>query len=272
MITEPLEIRRIKIDELKLLRDFLPIDWFIDIEKAYKQHYGHDYFYPVIAVFNHEIVGTGLAIINENAVWIGSIFVRDEHRKKGIGNRITNHLIDYSKAKGVDSIILTASSFGLSIYKKIGFEFDLNYLFFKTDNTIKPGTENMHISEINNADYDKIFKLDYAATGEKRIKLLTSCLQTGFKYTDNIIKGYYLPDFGSGLIIADSEEAGLALMQFRLSRDTSSICVPEPNLTAIDYLNSLGYYQFFKAPRLFLNNNVNWNSKCIYSRGSGYLG
>jgi len=81
-----------------------------------------------------------------------------------------------------------------------------------------------------------------------------------------------LPDFGKGLIIAESEEAGLELIKFRLSGDTSPICVPETNQIAIDYLNSIGYYQYSSTPRMFLNGNVIWNSKQLFSRGCGYLG
>jgi hypothetical protein len=44
---------------------------------------------------------------------------------------------------------------------------------------------------------------------------LTSALNTGFKYKDGIIKGFYLPDFGKGLIIASSENAGLELLKFK---------------------------------------------------------
>ena len=63
------------------------------------------------------------------------------------------------------------------------------------------------------------------------------------------------------MIISDSEISGLALLKFRLSRDTSPICVPETNEAAIDYLGSRSYYQYFKTPRMFLNKNVKWDSK-----------
>jgi GNAT superfamily N-acetyltransferase len=272
MQAENLEIRKIKKEELSVIRNLPPADWNIDLEKVYVQHYGQDYFYPVVALIDSEIVGTGIAVVNDKASWLGIIVVRESYRNKGIGKAITDHLINYSKSKGIDTIILAASDLGLPVYKKIGFEHDLNYLFFKTDTPVKIDSISRNISVITKDDHAGIFRLDFAVTGEKREKLLTRLLKAGFKYEDKIVKGYYLPDFGSGLIIADSEVSGIELLKFRLLRDPSPICVPETNIAAIEYLKSINYYQYFKTPRMFLNKNVKWDSKNVYSRGCGYMG
>jgi GNAT superfamily N-acetyltransferase len=272
MQEETLEIRKIRKNELSLIRDFPPPGWNSDLEKVYNQHYNQDYFYPVVATINKEIVGTGMAVLNDNATWLGNIIVRESHRNKGIGNTITKHLVDFSRSKGIEMIILTASELGLPIYLKIGFKNDISYLFFKSDNDIKIDHVSKYISPVVKSDYEEIIELDYSISGERREKLLASTLVTGFKYKDNKIEGYYLPDFGKGLILAYSEIAGIELLKFRFSRDTSSICVPETNIAAIDFIASLGYYQYFKSPRMFLNQNVSWNPQKVYSRGCGYLG
>jgi hypothetical protein len=181
-------------------------------------------------------------------------------------------LINFSKSKGIDTIILAASESGLPAYTKIGFKPDVNYLFFKTDTLTKINSVSNNISEINSKDHPGIFELDFALSGVRREKLLTHSLKTGFKYKDKILKGYYLPDFGTGLIIADSEIPGLELLKFKLSGNTSPICVPETNVTAIGYVRSIGFYQYFKTPRMFLNKNVKWHPENLYSRGCGYLG
>ena len=121
-------------------------------------------------------------------------------------------------------------------------------------------------------DYDNIFQLDYNISGEKREKLLATALSTGFKYKDMEIEGFYLPDFGKGLIIADSEIAGTELLKFRFSLDQSAICIPESNQTAIKLVNSLGFFEYSKIPRMFLNRNVQWHPEKVYSRGCGYMG
>lgn len=272
MQTEIFEIRKISKDEISLLYEIQPPGWNNDLEKVYNLHYERDYFYPVVALINTEIVGTGVASVNETATWLGNIIVRENYRNKGIGSAITEHLINYSKTKGNSTIILTASELGLPVYKKIGFEHDTNYLFFKSDNEIKIDSVSQSISPIVKSDYDKILELDYSVSGERRVQLLTSTLETGFKYKEERIEGFYLPGFGNGLILANKEIAGLELLKYRFSRDPSSICVPEANKATIDLFLSLGLYQYFKAPRLFLNKNVNWDPQKVYSRGCGYLG
>lgn len=272
MKKEICKIRKIRKVEIPTVQDFIPANWNMDLEKFCNQHYRQDYFYPVVATINSEIVGTGLAVINDNATWIGNIIVKESHRNKGIGKMITNQLINYSKTKGVNNIILIASDLGLKIYEKIGFEHDLYYLYFKSDNPLKIAYISKNISEIEKNDYTEILNLDHAVSGEKREKLLVHFLKSGFKYKDSKIEGYYLPDFGSGLIIADSEKAGLDLLKFKLSRDMSPLCIPETNKAAITFLGSLGFYQFLKVPRMFLNKNVIWDSKNVYSRGCGHLG
>lgn len=267
-----IQIRKIRKDEISILHELQPPGWNSDLCEVYGQHYDHDYFHPIVALINTEIVGTGVASVNDTATWLGNIIVREGHRNNGIGSAITNHLINYSNTKGDSTIILTASELGLPVYKKIGFQHDINYLFFKSDDHIKIDSLNKHISIITESEYNKIFELDYSITGERRVKLLASTLETGFKYKEDKIEGYYLPDFGKGLILANSEIAGIELLKFRFSLETSSICVPETNKAAIDLFNSLGLYQYLKAPRLFLNKNVIWDPQKVYSRGCGYLG
>lgn len=266
------KIRKIEKDELSLIRDLPPSDWKIDLEKVYDQHYNQDYFYPVVTIMDSEIVGTGIAVINDNATWLGTIIVKENYRNNGLGTAITNHLINYSKSKGIDTMLLAASELGLPVYRKLGFVLDINYLFYKTDTPIKINYDRKHLSEITKNDYPEIFKLDFDISGEGREKLLTHSLKTGLKYKNRFLRGYYLPDFGTGLIIADSEISGLELLKFRLSQNPSPICVPETNEAAIGYLKSIGYYQYFKTPRMFLNKNVKWHSNNVYSRGCGYLG
>jgi GNAT superfamily N-acetyltransferase len=272
MNTNNFIIRKIKKDELSLIRDLPPPDWRIDPEKVFGQHYDQDYFHPVIAIIGSEIAGTGIAVVNDNAAWLGIIIVKENYRNKGLGTAITNHLIGYAKSRGIDSIILVASESGFPVYRKIGFEPDLNYLYFRRDTHTRIESVIENIAEISRKDHNWIFELDYNISGEKRENLLTNSLQGGFQYFHGIHKGYYLPDFGTGLIIADSEISGLELLKFRLSRDPSPICVPETNEAAISYLQSIGYYQFLKTPRMFLNKNIKWLSENVYSRGCGYLG
>ena len=267
-----IQLRRIKRDEISLLREFPPSDWQLDIEKVYIEHNEQDYFYPVVAAIDSEIAGTGIAIINGNVSWLGTILVPEKHRNKGIGSSITNHLVEYSKSRGVSSILLIATELGLPVYKKLGFKHDLHYLVFKTGQPVTIKCECQYISQICKADYDEIIELDFRISAENRTKLLLNAMNNGVKFKDDTIKGYYLPEFGRGLIIADSESAGIELLKYKISKDNPVIHIPETNITGQEFLESIGYKQVSKVPRMFLNQNIDWDSSKVYSRGCGYMG
>jgi ribosomal protein S18 acetylase RimI-like enzyme len=268
-----LEIRQIKEDELALIHDFAPPDWNTNLEKVYRQHYGQSYFQPLVAVEDTAIIATGMAVVHRNAAWLGTIIVKDGYRNRGIGGLITNELIESAKRKGVDTILLAATKLGLPVYTKAGFVHDLNYLFFKRDGPIAPDFKKENISRISPEDRDTIFALDLAVSGEDRRELLIHTMGTGYKYTrQGSIDGYFLPDFGKGLIIAGSDEAGLELLKFKISGDQTSVVVPETNRVAIEFLEANGYVHFQTSPRLYLNRNVIWDARRVYLRGSGYLG
>jgi len=265
-------LRKIKREELHLVRDFAPLRWNLNVEKVYSQHFDEDYFYSVVAGEDKAIIGTGMAIVNDKVSWLGTIIVPQAHQKKGIGTAITKHLVQHSKTKGAISIILTASDEGYPIYKKMGFEHDLYYLVLKIEQLPEIKIDDKFISQITEADYDEIAQLDATLTGEKRRTLLNMMFTTGYKYKEKSIEGYYLPHCGKGLIAATTVRAGIELLKLRLSMDPSSVCLPERNKAGIDFLKSLGFEEVQKIPRMFLGSNVAWKPDCIYIRGSGYLG
>ncbi len=267
-----LTIRRIKHEELSLIRDFAPTEWNINLEKLYNHYYPQTGFYPIIATIDNLIVGTAIAIIHKEVSWLGTIIVKEEYRNKGFGHFLTSHLIEHSQKLGAKSILLVASDMGLPVYKKLGFQHDLNYLFFKSEETPSFSCIDSPILPIEEKDYDEIMDLDSRITSENRKEILLISMQNGFKFFIKKVTGYYLPDFGNGLIIAEDNHSGLELMKFKLLKEKSTVCIPETNSVAIDFLQSIGYSQYLKSPRMFLGKNIEWKSECVFARGCGYLG
>ncbi len=103
----------------------VPVDWKLDEKKLCSEHSGHDYYYPIVAEYDHAIVGTGTAFVNDNATWLGIIVMYENFRKRGIGALITKHLVNYSKSKGNETVLLSATDLGFPVYKKIGFKNDV---------------------------------------------------------------------------------------------------------------------------------------------------
>jgi hypothetical protein len=89
---------------------------------------------------------------------------------------------------------------------------------------------------------------------------------------DGRIRGYYLPDLGKGMIIADMEVAGIELLKFKITRERSIVCIPEANAVAMAFLVSIGYQPYLRATRMYLGKNIVWQPGKVYARGSGALG
>jgi hypothetical protein len=131
------------------------------------------------------------------------------------------------------------------------------------------------VREVRQEEVKYIKELDREITGEERFNFLERFLSTGWVYNpdkSNHIIGIYLPDFGSGLIIAKDSEAGIALMKLRFNRGKTTAAVPSLNKTAREYLLSEGFHEYRTAPRMVLGQDVNWNPTMLYNRATGYCG
>ena len=269
-----LKIRQILKSEIDLLQNFPPEDWNIDLPRLFYFHFGHPYFYPAVAELDGKIVGCGIGILHFNVGWLGTIIVLPEFRRQGIGQKITSSLIDYCRSKGCTSYLLSASEMGKPVYQKLGFEINATYVFYKRE-LIAPTRNIANVREIRQQDFLSIKKLDKEVTGEDRFHFIERFFSTGWIYSSNAsgsISGYYLPDFGTGLIIARNADAGLELMKLRLNSGKTSAIIPGTNTSAREFLISEGFQEYRTIPRMILGNTVNWQPTLIFNRATGYCG
>lgn len=263
--------RKILRDEIRLVKDYPPAEWQLNLSSVYEFHYYEDYFYPLVAMADNVIAGTGIVILNGDAAWLGTIIVREEFRKKGIGRRLTENLIQWAKTNGAEKIILIASELGFPVYKKAGFETGSFYKVFKNGNL--PVDISKNIFKTGADDLNEILAIDRIASGEERKRIIERVYRNGYKYfIDNEIKGYYLPDFGKGLIIANDKNAGVELLKLKYSIEKSNITVPESNKDAIDFLIKNNFTESSQLPRMFLGHETEWKPEMVYARGCGYMG
>ena len=271
-MTNGIELRSIKENEIPLVKDFPPPDWSVDLSKLYSFHFGEPYFYAGIALIDKKIVGTGMVILNKNVAWLGTIIVIEEFRNKGIGQAVTKHLVDRAKDNGATKVLLVASELGRPMYEKLGFKHSTNYLIFKEGTTEYSVSKNS-ILKIDKTDFETILSLDKTASGEDRRRIIERTYLTGFKFvSENKLTGFYLPDFGNGLIVALNESSGLELLKFRCINNNTKIAIPESNKVALNFLLSHGFTESLKVPRMYLGSETSWKPEMIYARGSGYLG
>ena len=269
-----LRIRQIEQSEIPRLQNFPPEDWNLDLPRLFSFHFGHPYFYPAVAEVDKKIIGCGIALTHETLSWLGTIIVLPEYRRRGFGKEITSHLMHYCKDMGCTTQLLTASEMGEPVYTKLGFKTSAEYIFYKRE-SIVPIQRISNVREVRKGDIKYIKELDREITGEERFPFLERFLSTGCVYNPDKLDhptGIYLPDFGSGLILARNSEAGIALMKARLNRGKKTAVLPSTNMIAREYLFSEGFRDYRAAPRMVLGDDVQWNPAMLYNRAAGYCG
>jgi GNAT superfamily N-acetyltransferase len=270
-----LKIRELLKSDIHLLQNFPPESWNLDLPAFVSFHFGYSYFYPVAAEEDSKIVGFGNGILNGSTGWLGNILVPSGFRRRGIGNEITRHLVEYFHSRGCKSQILIASEMGKNIYSRLGFRESSTYQFLRKSSDLTDYTKDENIRRINDNDFDLLKKFDEEISGEKRFNLIKRYFQTGWIYRlnrGNDIQGVLLPDLGGGLIFAKIPEAGLELTKFKLSLGKYRSVIPAENETALNFLKSRGFEIYSTAPRMVLGSDVNWQPKYVYNRAAGYCG
>ena len=228
--------------------------------------------FPIKVTIDNTIAGIGTTIIHHDVAWLAHIIVHKDFRKRGIGQLITQSLVNSLKAENCQTIYLIATELGASVYEKVGFETETVYLFFKDikieDNS--PISERIvpYIPEFRK----QIADLDATISAEDRMFHLEKYLRNGFVYHDSsIVKGFYLPTFGNGLIFANSTLAGLNLLRLHL-KSKDKVALPKDNAFIITYLHEHGFNEWSRGKRMRKGGKRAVQFENIYNRVGGNLG
>jgi GNAT superfamily N-acetyltransferase len=256
--------------DLDLLPQIQPTDWN-DIRIPISSYLEPAYIFPFKAEIDGVLVGTGTAILHEKTGWLATIVTHNEYRNQGIGKRITEHLLSFLQNHNCENIYLIATALGEPVYKKVGFTTESRYDFYKDINL-----ENLSISENISpyqSDYKQaIFELDKPISGEDRSQHLEDFLAESFVYFQNgKIEGFYLPNLGDGLIVANTPEAGIELMKKRFQ--TFKIAAfPQENKAAQDFMEYHGYSPVNTHARMHFKKPMTWKPEGLYNRVGGNIG
>jgi GNAT superfamily N-acetyltransferase len=266
-----MEIQAFNQSNMDVLAELQPSGWR-DIVPAFDFYIKNSFCFPIKVMVDNEIAGIGATIIHHNTAWLAQIIVRPEYRNKGIGKLITQTLVDFSYSKQCDTIYLIATDLGEPVYEKVGFITETEYIFFKDVHADPGWTISEHIKPINESYYEQIAKLDWQVSLEDRWLHISQYFIGGFVYTqDKEIQGYYLPDFGEGLLLANTGEAGIELMKLRLQTKKEA-AFPIDNISATQFLHGFDLKEFRKAKRMRLGKKKEWKRANIYNRIGGNLG
>jgi GNAT superfamily N-acetyltransferase len=266
-----MEIQALTHADLKFLPDLQPADW-PDITPHHKLYLQSSFCFPIKVVMQNEPVGVGVTIIHNDVAWLAHIIVHPEYRNKGLGQLITQTLVEKAKAENCETIYLIATELGAPVYRKIGFVTETEYLGFK-DGKIEPGwIQNNNVVPLKEKHKQQVFDMDRIATGENRTFRLESYLEGAFVYEVNDrVEGYYLPAFGEGLVIANNAMAGLQLTKFRLENNNNVRC-PIDNVAAVQFFRQNNYKEYLNQKRMRLGKERVWQPANLYSRTGGQIG
>ncbi|HEY9045701.1 MAG TPA: GNAT family N-acetyltransferase [Ohtaekwangia sp.] len=257
--------------DLSHLHDLQPEGWN-QLESIFDFYLQSDFCFPLKYTVDGKLAGTGVYILHRDTAWLAHIIVHRDFRYQGIGTILTQALIEHAQKPGIQTILLLATALGEPVYSKQGFQKELTYLFFRHDN-VKEVAVPKNAIPFEQRYTESLLALDRVITGEDRSKLILQYV-TGAVITihDNILTGFCLPALGEGPIVAQTPEAGIYLLQWKLAMGVKKIALPENNMAGIHFITEQGFTLYTTGIRMYRGEKQVWHPESIYSRIGGNFG
>jgi len=266
-------IRKLREIEITGLNKMPPLEWSFDLEAFLRDFIHEDYFFAFNKIQDNRIIGTGNVLVKDKTGWLANIIVDKNYRRKGLGFEMTKFLVDFLKEKGCETQLLIATELGEPVYNKIGFKKLTDYQSFDSvEESDVTACDSIRLLETS--DLESIYKLDQETNGENRTHLIDKFYHNGVGYFSNEkeLLGFYLPNFGRGLVLARDELAGIELLKIKHSKKGKRTLIPIENQRGIDFLENMKLEKGVKSSKMILGKENNWKPNFIYSYASGYCG
>jgi len=265
-----MEIKPLDKNDIPLLTPLQQEGW-ANIEFAFNYFTDSPFCFPVKVLIDNKIVGVGSTIVHNDVAWIAYIIVDNDYRRRRIGLQITQTLVEIARKNKCSTMYLIATESGEPVYKKAGFITETEYLVH-TNIAKKDWLISAHIHPYEDKYREQINRLDKRTSGEDRINDIGEHFASGFVYlNDDHVEGYYLPAFGDGLIIGDTEMAGIELLKLHL-KNNDRVIVPRENHTVRTFLEEVGFGEVKAIKRMRFGKEREVLFSNIYNRISGSIG
>jgi GNAT superfamily N-acetyltransferase len=267
-----MQIETITSKDLDSLRHLQPEGWS-DIIPDLAFYVNSDFCNPVKMVVGESIAGIGASIQFQHTAWLAHIIVDPGFRNRGIGYQIVGKLLEDLERSGTESCLLTATELGRPVYIRAGFRNVAEYIFLNREKPWLDVPVSADIVDFREEFRHDIYKMDILATGEHREQLLSPFLATARLYLrNNRMMGYFIPELREGLIIAESDEAGFALMSAKYAA-ADKANLPADNKAGVEFLLKHGFADSGKkGTRMSRGSDVPWKPEMIFSRIGGNVG
>ncbi len=257
--------------DISILDELRPPDW-TDIKVPFQFYLASDFCFPIKLTVEDKIIGVGCTIIHDDVAWLGHIIVHTEFRNQGHGTTISKQLIKMAADNKTSTQFLIATEMGAPVYSKLGFVTETEYLFYKDVVIKEKFVLSDNIVPFQEKYFDQLHQLDKKLSSENRLSHLTEHCSSGIVYLENDrVRGFYLPTFGEGIILAEHPSAGIELLKLHLNNN-DKVVFPVDNTSALQFMIQNSFEYFRKAKRMRLGTKREWFPSTIYNRIGGNLG
>ncbi len=267
-----MQFEQIISTDLNEIRGLRPEGWD-DIVPDFQFYINAPFCIPIKTKADGKIVGIGSFINFDTTSWIGHMIVDKAYRNKGIGYQTFNKLLENLHENSIETCLLIATEMGRPVYLKAGFRDVTQYAFFQREKPWHERQVNFNVTSLKKEHHTSVYELDRMVSGENRQKLISMFLSGSYVYlSNNEVKGFYLPDLKEGLIIAETGEAGVALMEIKYSKSDKAV-LPSDNTTGICFLEQNGFIRTErKGTRMVFGKEITWQPQKLFSRIGGNFG
>jgi len=183
--------------------------------------------------------------------YLGMMTVRKELQRKGIGQALLQHMLDWSAAQGISYLRLDASDAGFPLYLRFGFEVLDQALMFQPADYLPSSNFPQQVQPLRLPDIQALADFDTPIFGANRAglfhALLTDFPERGFAVYDasGDMAGYLFAQTRRlGPWAARSLRAAESLLQAALTLTYKGVplaIAPETNTAASDLLGRYGF-------------------------------
>ena len=226
-----------------------------------------------------EKIGIATTISYGKMGWFGNLIVTKAHRNKGAGSQLVKHAIKYLTSKKVETIGLYAYLDKIPFYRKLGFEYDSEFIVLKGKGFSSPTAANLR--QAKKEDIQDIINLDKACFGTSRKKILEPILldpnnASYIAIEDGRMLGYatakpYEDTAELGPLVCKQGRSDIAINLLkanlnRLKRLDVYTCIRKRESAVLKMLMKSGFKENFRVARMFFKPRM--IKDCIYAAES----
>jgi GNAT superfamily N-acetyltransferase len=204
-----------------------------------------------LATFQDEPAGVVGAINYGPFTYLGMMTVRKDLQRKGIGQALLQHMLNWTQKQGISFLRLDASEIGFPLYARFGFSVLDQALLFQLPDHSHSSNYPQHVRRLRIEDIEALVEFDTPIFGASRAALFRALLAD---FPDRAFAVYDKFGHMDGYLFAQSQRLGpwaarspqdaeaLFLSALTLPYDEPPLAIaPKLNLAAADLFERFGF-------------------------------